>query len=160
MVKFLKSLLSKRNFSSVDFATLKTAMMLAALDGDVTAEELASFREMASGCRGCTLKSFAKLWEEALRSTGYLLVQSKILSGEDLVELFVREATDSFVGEVSAEVSADRQHAFDVLAEMAAADGDFSDIERRAINALEESVKARREEMISMLYPRGSRSRG
>lgn len=154
MVKMLKNLFSKRNFSSVDFVTLKTAMMLAAVDGDVSSEELASFREMASGCRGCTPKSFEKLWEEALRSTGYLLVQSKILPEDELIALFVREATHSFVGEVSAEVSEDRRHAFDVLAEMASADGDFSDVESRAIKALEASVKKRREEIIKMLYPR------
>ena len=154
MVNILKKLLSKRSFSTVDFVTMKTAMMLAALDGDVSAEELVSFRDMASGCRGCTPQSFAKLWDEALRSAGYLLIQSKILSGDKLVELFVREAKDSFVDEVSAEVSADRQHAFDVLAEMAGADGDFSEIERRAIDALKESVKKSREEMITMLYPR------
>lgn len=157
MINILKKLVGKRKFSSVDFATLKTAMMLAALDGDVSPEELASFREMASGCKGCTPKSFAKLWEEALRSTGYLLVQSKILPSDKLVELFVSEVKNSFVGEVSAEVSAERQHAFDVLAEMAGADGDFSEIERRAIEALKTSVKACREEMAAMLYPRAVR---
>lgn len=154
MVKILKKLLSKRSFSAFDFVTMKTAMMLAALDGDVSAEELVSFRDMASGCRGCTPQSFAKLWDEALRSAGYLLVQSKILPEDELIALFVREATDSFVEEVSAEVSEDRRHAFDVLAEMAAADGDISDVESRAIKALEASVKKRREEIIEMLYPR------
>ena len=154
MIEILKKLVSKRKFSAVDFVTLKTAMMLAALDGDVSAEELASFREMASNCEGCTPKSFAKLWDAALRSTGYLLVQSKILTGDELVALFVREATDSFVGEVSAEVSEERQRAFDVLAEMAAADGEFSAIERQAIDALKAAVKDYREQMISMLCPR------
>ena len=157
MVETLKKLLARRNFSSVDFVTLKTAMMLASLDGDVSAEELTSFRDMASHCKGCTPKSFAKLWDAALRSAGYLLIQSKILSRDKLVELFVSEAKDSFVGEVSAEVSAERQHAFDVLVEMAGADGDFSEIERQAIDALETSVKKCREEMITMLYSRAVR---
>ena len=154
MVKMLKKFLAKRGFSSVDFVTLKTAMMLATLDGEVSAEELASFRDMASGCRGCTPKSFSKLWDEALRSAGYLLIQAKILPSDKLVALFVHEVKDSFVDEVSAEVSAERQHAFDVLAEMAGADGDFSEIERQAIDALKASVKECREEMITMLYPR------
>lgn len=154
MINILKKLVGKRNFSSVDFATLKTSMMLAALDGDVSPEELASFREMASGCKGCTPKSFAKLWDEALRSTGYLLIQSKLLAKDDLIRLFVGEAESSFVGEVSAEVSADRQRAFDVLAEMAAADGDFSEVERGAIDALKAAVKEYREQMIQMLCPR------
>lgn len=154
MINILKKLLGRRNFSAIDFASLKTAMMLAALDGDVSSEELANFREMASNCSGCTPKSFAKLWEEALRSTGYLLVQSKVLSGDELVALFVREATDLFVGEVSVEVTAERQRAFDFLSEMASADGDFSEIERRAIDALKESVKECRGRMISSLCSR------
>lgn len=157
MINLIKMIMAKRKFSSVDFATLKTAMMLAALDGDVSPEELASFREMASNSKGCTPKSFAKLWDEALRSTGYLLVQSKILTGDELVALFVSEAKESFVGEVSAEVSAERQHAFDVLAEMAAADGDFSEVERKAIAALEDAVKEYREQIVSMLCPRAMR---
>ena len=85
MINMLKKMVARRNFSSVDFATLETAMMLAALDG---------------------------------------------------------------------EVSAERQHAFDVLAEMAAADGDFSEIERRAIDALKTAVAKSREELMTMLYPR------
>ena len=157
MINMLKKLVAKRNFSSVDFATLKTAMMLAALDGDVSPEELASFREMAAGCKGCTTKSFAKLWDSALRSTGYLLIQSKLLAKDDLIRLFVSEAEVSFVGEVSGEVTADRQHAFDVLEEMAASDGDFSEVERQAIDALKEAVQACREQMVSMLYPRAVR---
>lgn len=155
MINIMKTILSRRNFKSVDFVTLKTAMMLAALDGEVTEKELESFREMAATCKGCTPKSFAKLWEEALRSTGYLLIQSKILSGEDLVALFVREAEHAFVGEVSAEVSAERQHAFDILAEMAAADGDFSAVERQAIDALKKSVADYRQRLVSSLYSRG-----
>lgn len=157
MLNIFKAIFSRRNFTSVDFATLKTAMMLAALDGEVSNEELDSFRELASNCKGCTPKSFAKLWDEALRSTGYLLIQSKLLSGDDLVALFVREAESSFVGEVSAEVSEDRQYAFDVLAEMAAADGDFSPIERQAIDALKKSVDEYRQKIANSLYPHGAR---
>lgn len=157
MINMLKKLMSKQKFSAVDFATLKTAMMLAALDGDVSPEELANFREMASGCKGCTPKSFAKLWEEALRSTGYLLVQSKILQKEDLIRLFIAEAEASFVGEVSAEVTAIRERAFEFLAEMAAADGDFSAVERQAIDALKTEVLERRRQMIQTLCPRAVR---
>ena len=157
MINMLKKMVARRNFSSVDFATLETAMMLAALDGEVSDAELKSFREMALSCRGCTPKSFAKLWDKALRRMGYLLVQSKLLTSDELVALFVSEVTGTFVGEVSAEVSAERQHAFDVLTEMASADGDFSEIERRAIDALKAAVTKSREEMMTMLYPRAVR---
>lgn len=157
MIAAIKKIVSRRNFTTLDFVTLKTAMMLAALDGQVTQEELASFREMALSCKGCTPKSFAKLWDEALRSTGYLLIQSKLLSQAELVALFVREAEGSFVGELSAEVSEDRQHAFDLLAEMAAADGDFSEVERQAIDALKKAVEDCRSELVKSLYPLGTR---
>lgn len=43
MVGILKKLLARRNFSSVDFVTLKAAMMLASLDGDVSAAVVARF---------------------------------------------------------------------------------------------------------------------
>lgn len=157
MLAVIKKIVSRRNFTTLDFVTLKTAMMLAALDGEVTQEELASFREMALKCKGCTPKSFAKLWDEALRSTGYLLIQSKLLSRAELVALFVREAEVSFVGEVSTEISEDRQHAFEILAEMAAADGDFSEVEQQAIAALKKAVEDCRREIVKSLYPLGTR---
>lgn len=157
VISLIKKIVSRRNFTAVDFVTLKTAMMLAALDGEVSGSELASFREMALNCRGCTPKSFAKLWDEALRSTGYLLIQSKILTSKELVALFVREAESSFVGEISSEVSDDRQHAFDVLTEMAKADGEFSEIEREAIAALETAVENCRRELVNTLCPLGAR---
>lgn len=153
MINIFKKLLSKRKFSDVDFAILKTSMMLASLDGAVSADEVANFRELASSCPGFTPESFSKLWDETLRSAGYMLLQSRLLSKEDLVALFVREVRPFFTQEVSMEVSADRDRAFDLLTEMARADGDFSDIEREAIAALAKSVAVRREELIGAMCP-------
>lgn len=156
MITFIQKLMARRNFSSVDFVTLTTAMMIAALDGDVSADELKSFRAMAAACPGCTEKSFAKLWDDALYSAGYLLIQSKLLSEDDLVALFVKECEAFFVGEISGEISEERARAFEFLSDMAKADGDFSAVEQKAIRALESRVAARREELISSLCPRGA----
>lgn len=157
MISVLKKLLSKKCFSSVDSAILKASLMLAALDGEVSAEELSNFKELAGSCRGCTEESFAKLWDEALRCAGYLLIQARILSEDARVALFVREAEPFFAREVAMEVSEDRARAFDLLSEMAASDGDFSPVEQKAIAALKDRVSARREEVIASLYPRGAR---
>lgn len=146
----LKAIATKRNFGKLDAAMLKTAMMLAALDGDVSAEELATFKEMARNCEGCTEHSFAKLWEESLRATGYLLVQSRILSPEELVALFVEETKRQFVEQVANDVGLDRDRPFAFLEEMANSDGDFSEIERNAIDALSKQVKEKREEIVLM----------
>ena len=152
--EMIKAITAKRKFGSVDAATLKTAMMLAAVDGDVSADELASFRDMAKSCKGCNEKSFADLWDDALRGTGYLLIQSRILGQDELIALFVSEAEKQFVKELSMEIGAERERAFDFLEEMAKADGDFSETERKAIDALSARVNERREEIISMMYPR------
>lgn len=157
MINVLNKLLSSRKFSSVDFATLKTAMMVAALDGEVSAAELQSFREMALSCRGCTPDSFSKLWDKALRDAGYILIQSRILPVRELVDLFVREAEEDFIETISLEVSGTRENAFDFLEEMANADGDYSDIERQAIKTLNDRVAARRKDIVSSLYSRGVR---
>jgi len=149
-------LTGKNKFGKLDFGILKTMMMLAAVDGDVAADEIGRFKEMAAKCRGYNGESFDVLWEEALRSAGYLLLQTHLLTQEELAAAFVREAEKDFVGEVIQEVSKDRERAFECLAAMAAADGDYSDIERRCIAALTKRVKEARDQAIAERYPRAT----
>jgi len=149
-------LTGRNKFGRFDFGILKAMMMLAAVDGDVTADEIGQFREMAARCCGYNGKSFEALWESALRSAGYLLLQSRLLSRDELVASFVREAEKDFVGEVIQEVSQERARAFESLAAMAAADGDYSDIERQCIEALTKRVKEARDQAIAERYPRAT----
>jgi len=149
-------LMGTNAFSKIDFGTLKVMLMLAAVDGEVAADEIARFKEMAAKCHGYNGESFEMLWESALHSAGYLLLQTHLLSEDELIAAFVREAEKVFVSEVIQEVSADREQAFERLVSMAAADGVCSDIERKCIEALSKRVKEARDQAIAERYPRAT----
>ena len=147
----------KNRFGKEDFVLLKTSLMLAAVDGEVAADEISRFKELAAKCRGYSGESFDALWDAALRSAGYLLIQSRFLGHDELVAAFVREAERDFVGEVVLEASAGRIRAFDFLDRMAMADGDYSEVEHRCIAALTQKVKEERDRVIAERYPRAAR---
>ena len=149
-------LTGKNKFGKEDFVLLKTALMLAAVDGDVSADEVGCFRELAEKCRGYNGDSFEILWEKALRSTGYLLVQSRFLGAEALAAAFVKEAEDDFVGTIILETKEDRTRAFERLEQMAMADGEYSGVERTCITALAQKVKAARDQAIAERYSRAA----
>jgi len=88
----LDDIRGKNKFGKLDFGTLKAMMMLAAVDGEVTADEIGRFREMAEQCHGYNGEAFEALWDSALHSAGYLLLMSRILPPEGLVGAFVCEA--------------------------------------------------------------------
>ena len=152
----LDDLRGKNKFDKVDFAILKTMMMLAAVDGEVSASEISSFKEMAAKCRGYNGESFETLWSTAVRSAGYLLLQSRILERDALAEAFVKEAEKDFVDELVLDTEADRTRAFGALVKMASADGDYSPVECACIAALTKRVKEVREQKIAERYPRGA----
>ena len=150
-------LTGKGGFDRMDFVLLKTTLMLAALDGEVAEDEIGRFKELAAKCRGYSGESFEALWDSAVRSAGYLLLQSRFLGKDELVAAFVREAERDFVGEIVLEASAERTRAFEVLERMAMADGDYSEIERAAIDALLEAVKAARAKLLDERYPHAAK---
>ena len=153
-------LTGKNRFGKPDFMILKTMMMLAAMDGEIAADEVGRFKELAAKCRGYNGESFETLWDAALRSAGYLLIQSRFLDREGLVAAFVAEAEKDFVGEVAQETAAERIRAFDSLDRIAMADGDYSEIERDAIVALVKKVRSVREKALAERYPRGAKFGG
>ena len=150
-------LMGKNMFGKEDFVILKTALMLAAVDGEVGADEVGRFKELAAKCRGYNGESFDVLWEQALRSAGYLLLQSRFLGPEELAAVFVKEAERDFVGEVILVTREERVRAFELLDRMAMADGDYSAVEHACIAALAQKVKAARDEAIAERYPRAAR---
>ena len=150
-------LTGKNRFDRLDFVLLKTTLMLAAVDGEIADDEVGRFKEMAAKCRGYSGETFETLWDAAVRSAGYLLLQSRLLDREGLVAAFVAEAEKDFVGEVVLETSAERTRAFDFLDRMAMADGDYSEIERACIGALVRSVRTAREKMLAERYPQGAK---
>ena len=156
MKGLLADLTGKNRFGRGDFVILKTALMLAAADGEVCADEVASFKELAARCRGYNGESFDNLWDQALRSAGYLLIQSRFLGQDELAEAFVKEAEKDFVGTVVLETNEERVRAFELLDRMAMSDGDYSAVEHACIAALSRKVKAAREEAIAERYSRAA----
>ena len=150
-------LTGKNRFDRVDFVILKTMLMLAAVDGEVGDDEVERFRELAAKCRGYSGETFETLWDAAVRSAGYLLLQTRFLDREELVAAFVKEAERDFVGEIVIALAPDRERAFDRLERMASADGDYSDIERACITALSQKVKTTREKLLDERYPRAAK---
>ena len=157
MKKVFADLTGKNRFDRMDFVLLKTMMMLAAVDGEIAADEIGRFKELAEKCRGYNGESFETLWDAAVRSAGYLLLQSRLLDEEGLVAAFVAEAEKDFVGEVVLETAAERARAFECLERMAKADGDYSEVERASISALSAKVKSVREKQLAERYPQGSK---
>ena len=150
-------LTGKSRFERLDFVLLKTALMLAAVDGEVAEDEVERFKDLAAKCRGYSGETFETLWDAALRSAGYLLLQSHFLGHDELVAAFVKEAEKDFVGEVILETAEERIRAFDFLDRMAMADGEYSEIERDCIVALVKKVKATREKALAERYPQGAK---
>ena len=154
---FLNVLTGANRFDRFDFGVLKAMLVLAAVDGEVSADEVARFQDVAAKCRGCEGESFDVLWDSALRSAGYILLQSKLLGEAELVAAFVREVEKDFVGEVALEPTEGRERAFVFLDEMASADGICSKIERKCLTALAARVREVRQQAIAERYPRATR---
>jgi len=131
-----------RAFDVLGCAVLKTMLMLAAVDGLVSASELNVFRDQAFKYSGLADELFDSLWRGALHSAGYLELQARILRKDDLVKEFVSEAESVFVPALQATPRVRWTNAFDCLNAIAGADGNFSPVEKACINALVDRVKA------------------
>ena len=108
-----------------DWAVFRAAVMLAAVDGEISKEELSLYRELAGRMRGGNAAEFDALWAESVKGMAYVGFLSEMLEPEELVREFVREAG---VGLGPDDIA--------TLERMAAADGDYSRIERDCIAAL------------------------
>ena len=117
-----ESRVEKRRFG---WAVLRAVMMLAAVDGEIDKEELSLYRELAERMRGGNVARFDDLWAESVKEMAYIGFLSEMLSPEELVREFVREA-GAGLGE----------DGIATLERMAVADGDYSRIERDCISAL------------------------
>ena len=106
-------------------AVFRAVMMLAAVDGEITKEELSLYRELAETFRGGNAADFDALWAESVKGMAYIGFLSEMLEPEKLVREFVREAGNGLGADDIA-----------TLERMAAADGDYSQIERDCVAAL------------------------
>ena len=142
----------RKRFGRMDFAILKTMMLLAAVDGDISISELAQFRKKAGECRGFDVENFASLWETAVNAAEEIRRLAGKVPEPELINAFVKAATPDFVDEVVQGKSAERDHAFAALEEMAESDEDLTGIEQRCLKALARHVRRVRESMMSARY--------
>ena len=111
------------------WAVFRAVMMLAAVDGEIDKEELSLYRELAEKFREGDAADFDALWAESVKGMAYIGFLSEMLEPEKLVREFVRE--------VGKDLGAEDIAALD---RMAAADGDYSKIERDCVRALKERI--------------------
>lgn len=127
----------KEKIGRSDVGILKVAMMVAALDGEISDSEYAAFESMAKKCRGATEDTVSEALDEAIRSAGYLMLKAKRSSDEELVKAFVSEAEsalpDGFAYCASLE---EVRRAIALWVAMGMSDGDYSSRERMCVEAL------------------------
>ena len=155
-VESLFAAMGKRKLNRFDSGVLVAMLMLSAVDGEISKSELDRAQELMKRCEGGSDSSFAKAWDAALHSAGYILIQARLLPREDLVAAFVREAERPFVAEAAQEATEDRDRAFQFLESVAAADGDYSEVERACIQALVGRVKEARDKALAERFSRAS----
>lgn len=105
-------------------AVLKAMMMLAAVDGEISKEELSLYRRLAQEFRSENATLFDRLWEQSVRAMAYIGFLTEMLQPEEVVREYSHEA-----GRIPRRFIA-------VLERMASADGDYSRIERECISSL------------------------
>ena len=132
--------------AAFDGAVLKVAMAVAALDGNVTEAELGDFERQAKECRGYTEESAKTLFHEGLRAAGYIELAARTLSEDELLAVFLDEVGRIMPGDFFDFRADEIRQAFVSWVAMALADGDFSSVERRAIDAFAAAVSGKRDE--------------
>jgi len=145
--------LESRGFSGTgrfcldDLACLQVALMVAALDGRILPREYEMFGRLAQLCPGATPEKVDAALDAALRSAGYLLLQSARLRTDALASLFADEALKILSDMVSPSEPQRIRSAFEMWRTMAESDGDYSEIERQCLETLRlrvrEALKAR-----------------
>lgn len=154
----VESVLSTREgkhwLGPVDFAVLRTLLLLAAVDGEVSQGELDYFRSLIDQYRddigGRTREA---LWKSALHGAGYLILQGRFLTRDEMVAAFVEEAEGDFVEMLATGSNDEVKFAFDLLQTMAQADGSFSDLEGDCLVALVKRVSSERTRFYMDRYP-------
>ena len=99
------------------------------MDGEIAKEELSLYRELAERMRGGNAAEFDALWAESVKGMAYIGFLSEMLEPERLVREFVREFGEGL-----------RADDIATLERMAAADGDYSRIERDCVAALAKMI--------------------
>ena len=120
----------------VDFGVLTVAMMVAALDGVIQPDELKSFSRLAEKCRVSKGEKAAH-YNAALHSAGYILLLARSgMSKRALSLVFLDEAERVLPLGFAGGKAEDIRRALVLWVTMGLSDGEFSGIERAAVEAV------------------------
>ena len=125
----------------LEFGLLRAMMMIAAVDGEITKNEIACFWQRAKQCPDIDPVALNEAWRSALTSAGYLAMQSLLMTRDELVAEFLRVVDNDFVKRLIPAPHDVRKSAYKCLKAVAEADGDYSEIEKACISALVLHVK-------------------
>ena len=139
IIDLIKRLAGKR-MDRNQLAAVRVSMLVAALDGEVTGQEIGEFRRLAESCDGYTPEELEKHYLATIKSAGFLMLLSRVATEDELIEAFVIEAEKilpiiSGFGPQAIKVSVE------MWKSMAGADGCFSEVELKAISRLETMLK-------------------
>ena len=150
----LSSRTGKHWLGPADSAVLRTLLLLAAVDGEVSQGELDYFRSVISRYRddvgGRTREA---LWESALHGAGFLILKGRFLTRDELIAAFVEEAEGDFVEALATGSNDEVKSAFDLLQTMAQADGTYSEMEGDCLVALVKRVSSARTRIFTDRFP-------
>jgi len=135
-LKACKALVLKERINKIDLGILKVALMIAALDGDITEAEYAAFDALAKKSRGYTPENAEQAIRAAMRSAGYLMLLSKRVKTAELVKAFLAEAKEALPDGFAYGSIEDVRRAVVTWIAVGMSDGDYSARERACIEAL------------------------
>lgn len=111
------------------FSLIRVMMMMAAIDGSISKEELSLYRRLAEQFRGEDAAAFDAAWENSIRAMAYIGFLTELLPRDELVRECAGEMREVCVRSGEFDV----RRVTDALVRMANADGDFSVIERELV---------------------------
>ena len=119
----------------VDFGVLTVAMMIAALDGVVQPDEFKAFSRLAEKCRVSKGEKAAR-YSSALHSAGYMLLLARSgMSKRALSLVFLDEAERVLPMGFAGGKAEDVRRALVLWVTMGLSDGEFSGVERAAVES-------------------------
>lgn len=130
------------NEKTANFAILKIAFLLTALDGHIDESERAMFAKLAEQCREIDVDQARKVLGDVEKATRRLLKAKKGKTDRAFLQVFMKEA--DAVCDWAAFVRDSRRvrRAFMMWTAMAMSDGDYAEIERRAILLMMKKVNS------------------
>lgn len=126
----------------LDAGILQVAMMVSALDGHVTEDELQTFEKLAKKCRGYNAESAKAVFREGLKAAGYIELAARTLSAKELLALFADETGVALPDGFAYGDAKDVRRAFVMWTAMAMSDDEYAPVERKAVGLLADRVRA------------------